>query len=85
MRSYFSKILTWTLLTATVKTPRIELSILTLSFTLEFLRPYVPTASFYILMYISGGVIGMGRSSFRGCHKMTVHGSKVISVWVSLS
>ena len=74
-----------TLLTATVTTPRVKMSILTLSFTLEFLGPHVPTTSFYILLYISGGVIGMGRGSFRDCHKMIVHGSKIISDWVSLS
>ena len=74
-----------TLLTATVTTPRVKISILTLSFTLEFLGPYVPTTSFYILLHISDGVIGMGRGSFRGCHKMIVHGSKIISDWVSLS
>ena len=71
-----------TLLTATVTTPRVKISILTLGFTLEFLGPYVPTTSFYILLFISGGVIG---GSFRGCHKMIVHVSKIISDWVSLS
>ena len=58
---------------------------MTLSFTLDILRPYVPTENFYMLMYISDGVIGTGRGSFRSCQKMIVHGSKVISVWVSVS
>ena len=73
------------ILTATVTTPRVKLSIMMLSFTLEFLRLCFPAASFYILMYISGGVIGKTRGSFCSCHKMIVHGSKVISVWVLLS
>ena len=68
-----------------VTTQRVKLSIVTLSFTLDFLRPYVPTASFNILMYIFAGIIGTGRGSFHSCHKMVVNGSKVISVWVSLS
>ena len=47
-----------------------------LSFTQEFLHPYVPTASFNIWMYTSSDVIGTVRGSFRSCQKMIVHGSK---------
>ena len=37
---------------------------MTISFTLEFLYLYVPTASFYMLMQMSGSVIETGRGSF---------------------
>ena len=50
LQCYFSKALTKTLFTATVTTPRVRLSAVRLSFTLEFLRPYVLTASLKILM-----------------------------------
>ena len=48
--SYFSKTWTQTLSAGTVPTERVKLSVLALSFTLEFLHPHVPTASFHILM-----------------------------------
>ena len=39
-----------TIFTETVQTKKIELSVLTLCFTLEFLCPHVPTENYYILM-----------------------------------
>ena len=60
--SYFSKTWTRTLSTGTVPTERVELSVLALSFTLEFLHPHVPTASFHILM--SSSIIRTCRGSF---------------------
>ena len=60
--SYFSKTWTQTLSTGTVPTERVKLSVLALSFTLEFLHPHVSAASFHILM--SSSIIGTRRDSF---------------------
>ena len=60
--SYFSKTWTQTLSAGTVPTERVKLSVLALSFTLEFLHPHVPTASFHILM--SSSIIETCRDSF---------------------
>ena len=60
---------------------------MTLSFTLEFLRPYVPTANFYILMYISGGVIERVEAAFAAVKKrlfMVVKLSVFGFHWVSV-
>ena len=40
-------------------------AVFTLSFTLEFLRPHVPTSNFYILMEMSDDDYETSRGSFR--------------------
>ena len=50
--------------TEKVQTGQVKLSVLALSFTLQFLNPLVSNVSFYILIQMSGGNYGTGRGSF---------------------
>ena len=50
LQNYSSKTITQTLFTGMALTERVKLSVLMVSFKLEFLHQYVPIAKFHILM-----------------------------------